>query len=334
MAIEARWWIRNGNSVRCHLCPHSCRIANGYRGLCGARAVERGQLVLPGYGRISAEALDPIEKKPLYHFLPGSMVWSVGFTGCNLNCPFCQNHSIARAAPEKGYMRAPEKLVENAINSGARLIAYTYSEPSIHCEFLLESAHAASAAGLLNVLVTNGNLCKKPAKELFNAMDGVNIDLKSWRAEYYKRILKGNLEAVRQCIEIAIERSWVELTMLIVPGDNDDETDMRNMIQWIASLSESIPLHLSGYYPAYKYKRAPTELTLLHRYKKLAEEMLTYVYLGNTGENNDTVCAGCGKTLIHRRNYSISSNVENGACPDCRTAIPGIFAPREFPASA
>jgi len=329
MATEARWWIREGNSLRCQLCPHTCRIADGERGLCGARGAERGLMVLPGYGRISTEALDPIEKKPLYHFLPGQMVWSVGFTGCNLNCPSCQNHRIARAESEEGYTRTPEELVGDAVNSGAHMMAYTYSEPSIHCEFLLETAHAASAAGLLNVLVTNGNLCKKPAMELLNAMDGVNIDLKSWSAEYYKRVLKGNLGAVRQCIEIAIERSWVELTTLIVPGDNDDETDIRDMARWIASLSEDIPLHLSGYYPAYKYKRMPTEPRLLRRYKELAEEELRYVYLGNTGEDNATVCAGCGKTLIHRGNYSIRRAVENGACPDCRTVIPGIFATKQ-----
>lgn len=274
MKPEARWWNREGDSVRCLLCPHQCLIADGKRGLCGIRGASSGLMVLPGYGRITGEALDPIEKKPLYHFHPGKPVWSVGFTGCNLICPFCQNHHISRAVPERGTYRSPEDLIAGAAGSGSGMVAYTYSEPSIHTEYLLDCARLARESGLKNVLVTNGNLNPDAAEELLNTMDGVNIDFKSWNPEYYRKVLKGDLETVKEFFDIARKTCWVEITTLVVPGDNDNRREFTEMVSWLASRSIDIPLHLSAYYPAYKYNKPSTDPELLHELRQIASGKL------------------------------------------------------------
>ena len=330
MAAEARWWKNEGASVRCLLCPHLCVIGPGGTGLCGVRAGAqetngRGSLSLPGYGFVTAEAADPIEKKPLYHFLPGSPVWSIGFAGCNLDCPFCQNHEIARAPAGSGRRRTPDEVVAVAASSGSRMIAYTYSEPTVHFEFVVAAAERARKAGLKNVLVTNGCLNPGPAAELLDLMDAVNIDVKSWNPTYYRDVLRGNLATVRAFVEAAVERCWTELTTLVVPDDNDSDTDMAEMCSWIASLSPVIPLHLSAYHPSYKYGRSATDAESLRRFRNVAKGRLTFVYVGNIGWENDTACPGCGAAVIERKFYSTRSALAGNACPECGTVVPGVF---------
>lgn len=325
MSRKALWWTIEGNSLRCLLCPHSCLLRSGETGKCGVRTAVANDLKIPGYGKISAEAADPIEKKPLYHFYPGEIAWSVGFVGCNLNCPFCQNYRIARAEPENGHFMPAQDIVGHAIESGARILAYTYSEPTVHIEYLLDCSELAAKAGLKNVLVTNGSLNRKPAAELLNRMDAVNIDLKSWSSEYYQKVLGGNLNTVTNFIEEAIERCWVELTTLVVPDDNDSSTVMKDMVFWISSLSRDIPLHLSAYHPSYKYNRPPTAIETLKELVSIASQELKFVYPGNCGFISNTVCPVCDTAVIRRMNYRVESILNMGCCPVCETRLPGVY---------
>ena len=331
MNPPAEWWVIEDGKIRCLLCPHSCLLSPGERGVCGVREAGSEKLELPGYGMVTAEASDPIEKKPLYHFHPGEKVWSVGFTGCNLDCPFCQNFRIARADPSMGRYTETQEIVRNTLNSGSKMLAYTYSEPSVHFEYLKKAAYAAHQAGLKNILVTNGNLNIKPAKELLPSIDAANIDIKSWDRNYYKNILGGNLDTVKRFIEEAVLNCWIEITTLIVPGDNDIEDDIHSMCSWIASLSENIPLHLSAYHPAYKYTKAPSTPELMNRMKLIAEEQLNYVYIGNLGTENDTSCPNCQKTVIKRDFYKTEPLIEDGRCVNCGIEIPGVFPDTSIP---
>ena len=329
MKRDAEWWTKKNGKIKCLLCPHLCELSPGESGICGVRkAGKEGKLKLPAYGMISAESADPVEKKPLYHFHPGESVWSVGFTGCNMLCPFCQNFRISRAEPGIGRFKNPEEVVSETFLSGSRLLAFTYSEATVHYEFLLETASAAHEAGLKTILVTNGNLNPKPAGELLSLMDGVNIDLKSWNSVYYNKVLGGNLPTVKAFIEEAAARCWVEITTLVIPEDNDAAADITAMSRWIASISKDIPYHLSAYYPSYKYSRAPTRVPVLKALGLEAAKELNYVYLGNTGIENNTHCPNCSKVVIQRKSYRAESLLIDGKCPVCGTKIPGVF-PRE-----
>lgn len=300
-------------------------LSVGETGFCGARRHESGGLSIPGYGMVTAESPDPIEKKPLYHFYPGERAWSVGFAGCNLHCPFCQNHGIARASPDSGRFTPPSRVIDDAIRSDAGIVAYTYSEPGIHFEYLMDCAGLASSAGLKNVLVTNGNLNSKPALELLSRMDGVNIDLKSWNSKYYEETLGGNLKAVKNFIETALAHCWVELTTLVVPGDNDDENEIKAISEWIATLSNNIPFHLSAYHPAHKYSRPATSASKLKQAHDIASEKLHFVYIGNLGIENSTRCSSCRHVLISRSVYRVRMSMLGGNCPKCGVGVPGVF---------
>lgn len=321
----ARWWKETDDTVVCLLCPHACSLKPGREGLCRARIGGNRTLEIPGYGFLTAESPDPIEKKPLYHFLPGETVWSVGFAGCNMNCPFCQNSRIAMSPPGTGVFVSPRETVDRARQIGARMIAYTYSEPTVHIEYIEDTALEAAQAGLKNVLVTNGCLNPKPARELLAHIDGVNIDLKSWDSTYYQGVLGGKLASVKKFIEIAVELCWVELTTLVVPNDNDGTEEMAAMCDWISSLSRQIPLHLSAYHPAKKYQRPPTTPRSLNTLAEIAGEKLNFVYIGNIGVENNTVCPECGQTVIRRSYYNTELKMIDGRCPSCGTAVPGIF---------
>jgi len=325
MALKAKWWISKGNKIECLLCPRLCVLSRNETGFCGARKHESGGLSAIGYGMVLAKSPDPIEKKPLYHFYPGEVAWSVGFAGCNLHCPFCQNHGIARAKPNSGLFTPPSRVIEDAVFSGAKIIAYTYSEPTIHFEYLMDCAYEASKAGLKNVLVTNGNINPKPASELLGRMDGVNIDLKSWNAKYYEEVLGGNLKIVRRFIETALAHCWVEITTLIVPKDNDDEYEIKSISKWIASLSNDIPFHLSAYHPAYKYSRPATSFEKLKQARKIASEILNFVYLGNLGIENSTKCSNCKQILISRSSYRVQLAMTGENCPRCGVKAAGVF---------
>jgi pyruvate formate lyase activating enzyme len=309
--------------VSCELCPHRCLLAEGKSGLCKTRRNEEGKLVLPYYGQISSLAIDPIEKKPLHHFLPGSAVFSAGFVGCNLRCPFCQNWHISQEAPAELQAMSPEDLVAAALGSGSPSIAYTYSEPTIHFEFLVSAMTAARAAGLKNVLVTNGCINSDPARRLLGLTDAVNVDLKTWSAEAYAEVLGGDRDTVLEFIRIAASLCHVEATTLIVPGLSDDGGEMAAIAEFLSSLSPELPLHLSSYHPAWKHKAPPTSPELLLDLARIAKEKLRYVYIGNIADlGADTLCPDCGKTVIARDGYRIDSRgmkkAENrGYCAGC-----------------
>ena len=325
MSRKTKWWVSKGDKIRCLLCPRLCVLSAGETGFCGARKHESGALSISGYGMVTAKSPDPIEKKPLYHFYPGGIAWSIGFAGCNLHCPFCQNHSIARAKPDSGRFTPPSRVIDDAISSSAEIVAYTYSEPTIHFEYLMDCTYKTSSAGLKNVLVTNGNLNSKPALELLSRMDGVNIDLKSWNSDYYKETLGGSLKTVRSFIETALAHCWVEITTLVIPGDNDSEDEIGSISEWIASLSKDIPFHLSAYHPAYKYSRPATSASKLKQVYDIASKKLNFVYVGNLGIENSTRCSNCKHILISRNFHRVQMEMRGKNCPGCGVKVPGVF---------
>jgi len=270
--------------VHCYLCPHNCIINAGNLGVCRARKNIDGNLYSLNYGKITAIALDPIEKKPLYNFNPGSNILSVGTFGCNLKCSFCQNWTIAHDQPET-YDMTPEMLVLKAKElktKGNIGIAYTYNEPSIWYEFVYETAKIAKEQGLLNVLVTNGYIGKEALTQLVPYIDAMNIDVKAYTASFYNDICKGALDEVKATVEQAYNRCHIEITTLVIPTLNDALEEISDMAKWIASLSPKIPLHLTRYFPNYKMQNIPpTPKETLVRCREEALKYLDYVYLGN-----------------------------------------------------
>lgn len=272
-------------SVTCELCFHRCRLDEGQTGACRARANRNGTVVSLNYGRLTALALDPIEKKPLRRFHPGSLILSAGSFGCNLHCPFCQNAGIAAAGTE-AFTRdfTPGQLVQEALrlrDKGSIGVAYTYNEPLVGYEYVRDCAELVHQAGLVNVLVTNGTIAEKPWRELLPLLDAVNIDLKGFTQSWYRR-LGGDLETVRRSIALAAERCHVEVTTLVVPGENDSEEEMRALSVWLASVSPDIPLHVSRFFPRHRMSDRPaTPVDTVCRLADLAREQLRYVYTGN-----------------------------------------------------
>lgn len=273
--------------VHCHLCPQHCHISEGKKGFCGVRQNIDGILYSLNYGEISSIGFDPIEKKPLNRFHPGTYILSVGSVGCNLKCPFCQNHSIAQVKPEEipTHYAESDEIVAKAIElkkQGNIGIAYTYNEPSIWYEFVYETAKKAKKKELLNVLVTNGYISAEPLEQLLPYIDAMNIDLKAFNDKFYSELVKGSLKEVKETIKRAAEHCHVEVTTLIIPGWNDSVDEMEEMTQWLASLSPEMPLHLSRYFPQYQMTERPlTSLDSLQELKRTAEQHLRYVYLGN-----------------------------------------------------
>ncbi len=278
--------VRAANEAVCPICPHHCRLREGALGRCGARKNAAGQVVSTNYGKLTALALDPIEKKPLAYFHPGSYVLSVGSFGCNLACPFCQNFGIAAAKEAEAgrlYTVPPEQLcalAEEQRSRGNIGVAYTYNEALIGYEYVRDSAKLVHEAGMLNVLVTNGTAELPILEELLPCIDAMNIDLKGFTQEIY-RYLGGDFETVRNFILRAAKGCHVELTTLIVPGMNDDPEDMRREAEWIAGIDPMIPLHITRYFPRYKMKKPPTDIRAMRRLQEIAEESLARVLLGN-----------------------------------------------------
>ncbi len=274
----------DNNRVHCLLCPQNCTIKPNEVGICNARKNIDGNLYTLNYGKISSIALDPIEKKPLYHFYPKSFILSVGTFGCNLKCGFCQNWTIAQDEP-KLYDISSYELVEKAIELKSKKnigIAYTYNEPSIWYEFVYETSKLASKNNLKNVLVTNGFINKECLTLLLPFIDAMNIDVKAFTEQFYKNICKGSLENVIETVEFAYDKCHVELTTLIVPGYNDNEDEIVNLCKWISGLSRKIPLHLSRFFPNYKMlDKKPTDKNVLYKLKEKALKYLDYVYIGN-----------------------------------------------------
>lgn len=333
---EAAHWRAEGGSgaITCELCPHGCRIAPGRGGICRVRRNEGGTMVLPYYGVVTALALDPIEKKPLHHFMPGSEVFSAGFVGCTMRCPFCQNWQISQELPstraELAALRSygPEALVAAALESGAPSVAYTYSEPTVHFEFVLAAMEAARAAGLRNVLVTNGCLEAGPARELLRLTDAANVDLKTWSAEAYEKTLGGRLETVLEFIRIAASLCHLEATTLVVPGLSDSAAGIEGIASFLASLSRDLPLHLSAFHPAWRQGGSPTDPRLIDELALVAGASLRYVYKGNlSGRGADTLCPSCGAVVVGRRGYAVDAGgmtTADGvaACRACGSGLP------------
>ena len=273
----------------CQVCIHNCALSPGQTGLCGARKNEGGEIICDNYGRITSLALDPIEKKPLKDFHPGSMILSVGSYGCNLRCPFCQNHEISmadRGAFETEYV-FPEQLADTALlwkeqkRTGNIGVAYTYNEPLVGWEYVRDTARLVREYGMVNVLVTNGTASQKVLEELLPWIDAMNIDLKGFREEYYRK-LGGDLETVKAFITRAAESCHVELTTLIVPGENDSPEEMEAQAKWISALNPAIPLHITRFFPRYRMQdREATDVNQLYRLARTAERYLEKVYVGN-----------------------------------------------------
>ena len=306
--MEAAWFSEGSEGrITCLLCPHRCTLAEGAFGLCKVRRNHGGRLDLPLAGRLSSAAVDPIEKKPLYRFLPGSTVYSVGFFGCTMRCPFCQNWEISqRSVPAVHFVPAAE-LVASALNSGCPSIAFTYSEPTVHYEYVLEAALLARQAGLRTVLVTNGLLNAEPAARLLSAIDAVNLDIKCFSDSVYRKALGGDLATVLDFARAAARTSWLEATTLVVPGLEDWESAVAGISSFLAELSPHLPYHLSAYHPAYKYEAPATEPALLLKLGELAARKLDSVYLGNlAGETSIDRCGSCGAKLVERRGYRVS----------------------------
>ena len=299
--------------VRCGLCPRRCAIARGVFGACNVRGNKNGKGIIPFYGHITALAADPIEKKPLYHFRPGTTILSAGFAGCNLRCPFCQNWHISQGFAQTdtvGREMTPDDLVSAALHENSLSIAYTYSEPLVHAEFLLDAMVLARQHGIDNVLVTNGCASREAAQEILALTDAANIDLKCFSAETYAKVLGGfadAFESVREFIRLACSMNvHVEVTTLVVPGLNDSPEELDECAGFIASLpgGREIPWHLSAYHPDFRWNAPPTDPALLLRTAQRAREKLRFVYTGNVpGEENNTACSCCKAVLIRRRGY-------------------------------
>ncbi|MGB9857093.1 MAG: AmmeMemoRadiSam system radical SAM enzyme [Dictyoglomaceae bacterium] len=320
------------HEVQCFLCPHHCLISSGRRGICGVRENRDGILYSLNYNLVSSIALDPIEKKPLYHFYPGKLILSVGTVGCNFKCPFCQNWSISQVSPEELKLEKIDgyRLVSLAKSYKSFGIAYTYNEPFIWYEFVLETSKIAKEEDLKNVLVTNGYIEEEPFLELAPYISAMNIDLKAFTQEFYSKLCQGRLDRVLNIISLAYSKNiHVELTTLIIPSWNDGEEEIRKLVDWIADIDKNIPLHFSRYFPAYKFSLPSTPYETLFKAFSIAKEKLNFVYLGNVWdlETSTTFCPNCKRELIVREGYSIKKNLlsHSNLCPFCGEKIPIII---------
>ncbi len=317
--------------IICLLCRHYCKLKEGQTGICGVNKNVGGELKTLVYGHPVAINLDPIEKKPIYHMLPGSKALSFGTVGCNFRCPFCQNWDISQETKiNESIEVSPQKMVELALENGASSIAYTYNEPTIFYPYAKDIGLIAKEKGLKNIFVSNGFESPEVIKDMAGWLDAANIDLKSWNDEYYKKVLKGGLEEVKDTLrQMVKEGIWVEVTTLLIEGENDSDDDLREMAAFIANdLGKHVPWHLSAFHPDYKMMdHERTKLETLQRAKEIGKKAgLYYIYMGNVPVHGDTHCPDCGELLIDRTGYSVIVNkLEGGCCPKCKRAIEGVW---------
>jgi pyruvate formate lyase activating enzyme len=309
--------------IKCLLCPKECLVKKDQVGFCRARKNINNKLYSLIYSKISSYGMDPIEKKPLYHFYPGIMVLSMGTIGCNFSCDFCQNWAISQANIKDVSVEelSPEKAVQLALQNNSPAIAYTYSEPLIWYEYVLDTARLAKKNNLKNILVTNGFINYEPLLKILPFIDALNIDLKSFRNSFYQKYCQGKLSPVLRTIELSKEYCHIEITNLIIPGLNDSEEEIKEMVDWISSLNEEIPLHFSRYFPCYKMNISATPISTLYKARDIAQKKLKYVYIGNIWdeEANATYCSNCKTLLIKRTGYNIINLGldEDGKCKHC-----------------
>jgi len=335
MREAALYETKPDGSVRCRLCAHYCLIPLGDRGKCGVRENQAGTLFTLVYGRTITESVDPIEKKPLFHFYPGSAAYSMATPGCNFRCRWCQNWQISQAVQDQdlsaGRPAEPEQIVARAQAAGCRSIAYTYTEPTIFYEYALDTARRARAGGMANIFVSNGYMSAEMLKVFHPYLDAANIDLKSFRDETYREYVGARLKPVLMTLQRLKKYGiWLEVTTLVIPGINDSAAELSDAARFVAGeLGPDTPWHLSAFYPAYRMMDTPpTPSETLKRAREIGfQEGLRYVYLGNVSGlgTENTLCPSCGAPLIERRNCQLLSNrVSGGCCPDCGTSISGV----------
>lgn len=322
---KAEYCKNEKGTSSCYLCPNLCVLKENELGKCLSRKRQNGILCLNSYGEVVASGIDPIEKKPLYHVEPGKPILSIGSFGCNFSCRFCQNYNISQAEqPSKKLL--PDELVQYALSIQDNIgVAFTYNEPSIWFEYIMDVAPILKGNALLTVMVTNGYLSSAPWNELCEVVDAMNIDLKAFNPSFYKNICSGNLDIVKRNIKTAVEKGvHVELTNLVVTGLNDSEIEFEEMILWVSELSKDIPFHISRYFPQYKETSEPTSLETLKKFYEIANQHLNYVYLGNVVGNSNTSCPKCGKVWIERAQY-LTTVINNSNSCECGSPIPFIY---------
>ncbi len=313
------------NTIKCVLCPHECVLQEGNIGICKARVNKNGRLHSLNYSKIASYNIDPIEKKPLYHFYPGKKIFSIGSFGCNLKCSFCQNYSIVHNRP-KTIDITSEEVVDVVDKRDESIgIAYTYNEPSVWYEFVYETAIKIQQKGKKNVLVTNGYINPKPLKKLLPYIHAMNIDLKSFTQDFYSKICKGSLDEVLNTIKIANRYCHIEVSTLLIEGLNNDYDEIEELAKWIASVDKQIPLHLNRYFPAYKMKLPPTNVKKIIKNKEIAQKHLDYVYIGNVaGVDKNTYCPECKSLIIDRNNNYKINNLVDFRCKTCGKEIQNL----------
>ena len=336
-AVPTRYWhVLDDGRVQCDVCPRACKLREGQRGLCFVRAREGGEVISTTYGRSSGFCVDPIEKKPLNHFLPGTPVLSFGTAGCNLACKFCQNWDMSKSREMDTLADAagPEDLARTAARLGCRSVAFTYNDPIIFLEYAVDVARACRERGVRSVAVTAGYVCDAPRREFFSFMDAANVDLKAFTERFYWKVTGGHLAAVLETLEYIRHETdvWLEITTLLIPGENDGDAEIDAMTAWIAErLGPAVPLHFTAFHPDWKMLDKPRtpSATLTRARRRALDNGLRYVYTGNVHDarGGTTTCHGCGRALIVRDWYVLERYAlgDDGRCPDCGTACAGVF---------
>lgn len=320
--------------IRCDLCNHRCVINEDETGKCFVRKNVNGKLYSLVYGKLIAENVDPIEKKPLFHFLPGTYSYSIATVGCNFKCFFCQNYQISQMPSDENYidgkLTSPEAIVQNALKYNCKSISYTYTEPTVYFELAYDTSVLAKKNNLKNVFVTNGFMTKEALDMIAPYLDAANVDLKSFSDEFYKKYIGGRLAPVLENIKYMKKLNiWVEVTTLLIPGLNDSVDELTQIAKFLKEINKNIPWHLSAYYPQYKSNIPPTSFDSIKKAVEIGKSIgLSYVYGGNVAFSDleDTVCPNCQNILIKRKGFSIlKNNVNNGSCNSCGYKIDGIF---------
>ncbi len=333
---EARWYKKlPGRKVECQLCPNKCRVADLERGTCGVRENRGGTYYTLVHSRAVSAHVDPVEKKPFFHFLPGTTAFSIATAGCNMECRFCQNWEISQFRPEQVAARRlpPREVHAQARRTGAASIAYTYSEPTVWLEYVADTARLGAETGVRSIVVSAGFIELDPLRELIPLVSAIKIDLKSFRQEFYEKICRGQLKPVLQAIEtIRAAGRWLEIVVLVVPTLNDSEAEVRDLARWVkTTLGRDVPLHFSRFHPMYRLRELPpTPVSTLDRCWHIARaEGLDYVYVGNLPGHpaESTYCPGCGLRVIEREGLTVGAiRLVDGVCPKCRTRIPGVWS--------
>ena len=337
--VPTQYWSRLADGrVRCELCPRFCTLNEGQRGLCFVRARERDAVVLTTYGRSSGFCVDPIEKKPLNHFLPGTSVLSFGTEGCNLSCRYCQNWDISksREIEKLSEEASPVTIARAARELGCRSVAFTYNDPTIFLEYAVDVAQACRERGIRSVAVTAGYICEKPREEFYRAMDAANVDLKAFTEDFYEKVTASHLQPVLDTLVYIRKETnvWLEITNLLIPGYNDSEKETEELTQWVVeNLGPDVPLHFTAFHPDWRMREVPpTPRKTLERARKIAmKNGVRFAYTGNIHDEagQSTHCSSCGATLIGRDGYLITAwgLGRSGRCEACGAACPGHFEP-------